>query len=589
MNVSSFSNLIRIVVAAAVVLSVTVLSALSQDRDQELERSPASDIPVAGIERAPTSTALSSGLTIALVFYDLRGRSGASDGDAELRRKMEKALGFSAGDSFDEVLAEAAIERIRLLAGVRSADLTLYPASNDRQVVVVISATLGEKRAAPRKGLFAGNTKDFPVIWKSERGYLKFQLNGGLGLYTDIDPWFGNANAFVGNSPIADDPPGTGATVWGEASFETGIHGVAQLGRAPLYAYGAFSWFTTMTAGNDLFRSDPRAVGRIEKAYVGLLYKPAKGPVSAQFSLGRQNFQLNDGFLISQFSGAANAGPLPGLYLNPRTAFEETYLAKARIGRFSAEWFFIDPEELDFVESRTAYRGINLQYTTKANYFAGFAFLDVPRSRTSFPNPAGGVVPREGQRTADFRLGSRRFLNVQGLEVIGEYARQWNPGDNAGANAGFISGGYTFLKKAWRPSLTYRFAHFGGDDPATAKYERFDAPLSSGLDNWVQGVNFKKVVTNSNLNSHRVRFNIAPTETATFTFDYFYLFAPERSPGGNSVYGQEVNGAVRWMINRRLFFLGVAGVGVPGSIIKERGQNNTSNWVTIQASLFWNL
>jgi hypothetical protein len=589
MRLLSRLSIKTLILAAILVAGGAALPSFAQDRDEALQRSPASDIPIAGIERAPAIPELSSGLSVALVFYDLRGTSGSSSKDSDIRRKMERALGISPGDTFDAVLAEAAIVRVRRVDGVRSSDLTIYPASNDRQIVIVISATLGERSAAQSKGVFAGNSNDFPVLWKGERGFLRLQVNGGLGAFIDNGPWFGNAQAFTGNSPIADDPPGPGTTGWFEANIETGIHGSAQLGNAPVYAYGALTWMTSMTAGNDLFRSDFRAVTRIEKAYAGVLYKPEKGPVSAQFSAGRQNWQLNEGFLFSQFSGAANAGPLPGLYLNPRTAFEETYIGKVKAGRFSGEWFYVDPEELDFVESRTAFRGVNLQYTTKKNYFGAFAYYDVPRSRTSFPNPTGDRIPRKGQRTANIRLGSRSFLKTPGLEVIGEYARQWNPGNNVGANAGYVSTGYTFLKRQWQPSLSYRFAHFGGDDPQTAKYERFDAPLSSGLDNWVQGVNFKKVVTNSNLNSHRIRFNVSPQKTLSFTFDYFYLFAPVKSASGRSFYGQEVNGAVRWLINKRLFLLGVTGVGVPGSITKERANNNTKNWFTFQTSLFWNL
>lgn len=428
------------------------------------------------------------------------------------------------------------------------------------------------------------------MLWQNERSFLGFQVNGGLGVFSETNPWFGNSQVFTAGSPIADNPPGRGNTTWGEASIETGISGATQLGNSPLYAYGAISWVTSFAAGNDLFRSDTRAVTRIEKAYVGVLFKPKKGNVSANFSLGRQNWQLGEGFLISQLSGAANAGPLPGLYLNPRTAFEKTFLGKVKIGKFSAEAFFLDPEELDFLESRTAYRGVNLQYNTDKRWFAGFTYYDVPRSKTLFTNlQSGERMPRKGLRTINGRLGDRTFLGVRGLEAMSEFAHQWNPGSNVSANAGYGSLGYTFYQKKWRPSLTYRFAHYGGDDPKTEKFERFDAPLSSGLDNWVQGIIFKKVVINSNLDSHRVRFNIAPQERVSYTFDYFYLFAPVKSAGGKTLYGQEVNGAVRWSINKKLFFLGVAGVAVPGAVIKERADGNTRNWYTLQASLFWNL
>ena len=73
------------------------------------------------------------------------------------------------------------------------------------------------------------------------------------------------------------------------------------------------------------------------------------------------------------------------------------------------------------------------------------------------------------------------------------------------ADAWYVSLGYELADRPWRPSLTYRYAVFEGDDPTHADYERFDAPQSSGSDNWLQGNIFKKTVVNSNLKSHRVR------------------------------------------------------------------------------------
>ena len=572
-------------------LTIVAAAVFPQETNpKELPRSAASDVPEPGIKRVPLKPELSNGLAITRIFYDLTGSTGDAARDREIRREIENAVGIRAGDSFDQVAVELALSRVRRIASVASADYALYPSASDQQLILVVSASLGTAGQVENKGVFARKTSDFPVLWQDERSLIRLQVNGGLGVFSDYNPWFANSEVFTAGSPVAVDPPGRGGTTWGEGSIEIGIAGATQMGNAPLYAYGALTWVTSFAVGNDLFRSDARAVTQIEKAYVGVLYKPRKRDVSANFSIGRQNWQLNEGFLISQIPGAVNAGPLPGLYLSPRTAFERTYLGKVKVGKFSAEAFFLDPEELDFVESRTAYRGVNLQYNTNNRRFASLTYFDVPRSKTSFPNPQTGVrVPREGLRTINPRIGDRTLFGIRGLEAITEFAHQWNPGDNVSANAGYGSLGYTYYQRKWRPSLTYRFAHFGGDDPNTAKFERFDAPLSSGLDNWVQGISFKKVVINSNLDSHRVRFNIAPQEQVSYTFDYFYLFAPIKSAGGKTFYGQEVNGAVRWSINKRLFFLGVGGVAVPGAVIRERADGNTKNWYTLQASLFWNL
>ena len=95
-------------------------------------------------------------------------------------------------------------------------------------------------------------------------------------------------------------------------------------------------------------------------------------------------------------------------------------------------------------------------------------------------------------------------------------------------------------------------ASFSGDDPNTPTREAFDAPMSSGLDKWVQGVNFKKVVTNSNLNTHRVRLYLSPSETVNYTFDYFRLWADVPNAAGQRQYGDEINLALRWAISKPL-------------------------------------
>ena len=74
-------------------------------------------------------------------------------------------------------------------------------------------------------------------------------------------------------------------------------------------------------------------------------------------------------------------------------------------------------------------------------------------------------------------------------------------GTEFNGDIGYKSGGL-YIGVAY--GVLFPFAamsHPDDDDPNTPAREAFDAPLSSGLDEWVQGVNFKKVVTNSNLNS----------------------------------------------------------------------------------------
>jgi hypothetical protein len=148
----------------------------------------------------------------------------------------------------------------------------------------------------------------------------------------------------------------------------------------------------------------------------------------------------------------------------------------------------------------------------------------------------------------------------------------------------------------WTPSLSYRYAHFTGDDPDTQTYERFDSPLSTGLGIWLQGISFGKLFSNTNLATHRIQFNVAPVETLNVTFDYHKLIAPEfNNLGANPVLrqltshdiGDEFTLSARWAINRNLYLQGVASYAIPGEALRDIGANE--DWSTLQLSLYWSL
>ncbi len=91
--------------------------------------------------------------------------------------------------------------------------------------------------------------------------------------------------------------------------------------------------------------------------------------------------------------------------------------------------------------------------------------------------------------------------------------------------------------------------------------------LSTGLGNWLQGINFGKVTSNSNLAVHRIQLDVVPRPELNLTFDWHGLTAPElNNLGGNpalsqltsSDIGNEVTLTARWAISRNWYFQGVA-------------------------------
>ncbi len=584
------AGIVCCLVLLGILAAVPSVSLAEQGPDEAVPRSSVSDQPVPGVVRAPVQPELYEGYRISLVFYDLLGGTDSTANDRALRRQIENKAEPLATGTFTKLFADRAISEIHSLEGIQSASYTLYESEQPGAVVLVVSATLGpEKEPLPRGLISTGRVSELPVLIEDERKLLQLRLNGGLGAYLEHNPWFASPEVYTALSPIALDPPGPGTTTWAEAWVEYGISGAAQLGNTTLYAFGEASLLTSGTIGQDLFRSDARTRTLPEKAYGGFLWAQTDSQSAARLSVGRQDWQLNTGFLFSRFSAGANAGPNASLFLNPRTAYQMAILAKYKRAGFSAEFFDVDPAELRDFDSQTRFQGLNVAWLDGDAWDLGATAYRVPESQVEFLTPQERVVPRKGQSTLAIRVGHGTVIGINGLAALGEYARQGNEEADVEAHAWYAQLGYTARDLMWSPSLTYRYASFSGDDPYTEAREAFDAPLSGGLDEWVQGIIFRKVVTNTNVNSHRVRLNWVPSERVSYTFDYFRLLTDEPTPVGSGAYGDEIDFAARWSISDHLFFLGVAGLAWPDQVIRAQTEDTARRWATLQASLFWNL
>jgi hypothetical protein len=550
------------------------------------ERAGVSDLPIESGRRVALPPQQFDGFAISRVFYDLRGGTGSAERDRDLRARIEALGAQLASGSFNKPLTERAVAAIRAIEGLSEVSYTLFASERPGAVVLVISATLGDQAQPAVRGAFvSGSATDLPVLYESADALLRLQLNVWAGAYADHNPWFGAAPAFTAQSPIALDPPGPGWTTWAEGMVELGLAGASRVADSDVYVFGELTGMTSGATGQDLFRSDTRTETLWEKVYGGVLWAQAAEQRALRLSVGRQNWQLNNGFLFSRYAAGANAGPNPALYLNPRTTYQMAVLAEARVGPFEAEIFDLDPAELKDFDSDTRFQGVRAAWIEAKGWDLGVAAYRVPESNTVLRSPAGGSVPREGQRTLNLRAGHRDFGG--GFNALAEAAFQDNKDADVSARAWYAQLGYTAAALPWKPSLLYRYASFSGDKPGTAAYEAFDAPLSSGLDEWVQGVNFKKVVTNTNLNSNRVRLNLAPSDRLNLTFDYYHLWADVPLATGQSSYGNEIDLIVRWSISQRLFLLGVVGQAWPGNLIQTRAQGMARPWTTAQVSLFW--
>jgi hypothetical protein len=525
---------------------------------------------------------------IATVVVRVTAPSGDAARDAEALATVEDATAALSGTRFSTIEFAALIRRLEADPAIARVTYRLLPdGANAVRVAFDVAPSTAIAKAPEARPAF-------PVLFKNDRNLVTAIVAGGIGVYSDGNPWFGQPALFIGSSPVAGSLPGARAT-WTEGSLEVGAGFATGLGDGNFYAFGALTGMFTWTLGQDIFRGDSRSYLATEKAYAGLLYADPATHNRAKLSIGRQTYTLNDGFLVNMVKGSANVGPRGASYLGPRLANDFSVLAEATIGRISGSVFYIDPNELESLESDSHYLGGNLAYAPTEALSLDATILTVPASKTTFATPQGRRVPREGEVTVAGHVLARNVI-VDGLFVEGELAHQFHDGEDVSAWAGYGTLGYIAREAGWSPSFSYRYAMFSGDNPDTVTFERFDAPLSTGLGIWLQGISFGKLFSNTNLVTHRVQVNVVPVETLNVTFEWHKLVADQLNNLGatpaiatlqSTDIGNEVTLTGRWAINRKLYLQGVISAAMPGRALTDIGADRT--WSTVQLSLYWSL
>jgi hypothetical protein len=386
----------------------------------------------------------SSTETLLILGLDIRvsGSTGSAARDEAMIDGLRRGLAIRAGDRLTQLALDTIVGQLVAAEGIVAARAFFTTAEEDpSRAQVVVDVTLGpdvERDAGPAGMLAGEGLSGFPVIWRSETAGLRFILNGGLGVFTDGNPWFGNPDAFTIGNPLVQDPAegaDTGGRIaWFEQWIEGGIAGATQLGESNVAVYGALTAIAPFATGQDIFRDDTRSTVDVEKAYAGFVWSEPARELSFNLSLGRQNFTLNDGFLISQFGSQWNAGPRPGVYMAPRTTHDFAGVATLKAGGWTATGFYLDPNEYEPLETDTTVAGASLRYNFTDSFFADASAFTVPESKARYGAPTGPVGTREGLTTyaptsagqtgsARRVSGSRARLRTSAIPIS-----RWTPG-----------------------------------------------------------------------------------------------------------------------------------------------------------------
>lgn len=528
------------------------------------------------------------GRPIARVEVVLAGSSGNASRDEAIVARLQTLLAPMQGHAFSRALVESSLGGARSRIGAGRIGYRVLDAPTVGSVVLRIEVDTSTDSDAEEVDRLA-----FPSLHRDDRSYLTAILGGGFGLYSDGNAWFGRPDLFTQGNPLAASLPGR-RTTWGESYIEAGLGGATQVGESAWYAFSALTGLTSWSLGQDIFRDDTRTFSAVEKAYAGLLYVEPDTGNKFSISAGRQNVTLNNGFLIHYVRGSANIGERGGTYLGPRNANEFSIDADLTLGAWSFQGFYIDPDELPLVDGKSTFAGVNIRYAFSPDLSVDASCITIPESDSFYAIPGDGRLSREGLRTIAGHVNWRRPFGMDGYWLEGEIAQQSHEQFSMTARAGYALAGYRFTEQPWTPSISYRYAYASGDDPNTSRYERYDPMLSTGLGNWLQGISFGKITSNSNLAVHRIQFNVTPQPELNLTLDWHGLRASElNNLGGNpalsqmtsSDIGNETSVTARWAISRTWYFQGVASYAQPGKALRNIGADDA--WTTLQTSLYW--
>jgi len=243
-----------------------------------------------------------------------------------------------------------------------------------------------------------------------------------------------------------------------------------------------------------------------EDAYIG--WKSGTSIGSSEnlidVSVGREQFRLGHGFLL--WDGAAEGGSRGGYWTNARKAFAFATIARVKPGPHTGEFFYLDKDELNESNSDTRLWGVNYEVALGEHSTIGATYMKFFANRL---RPG-----RDGLNVFNLRAYASPVRTLPDLSFEFEYASERNA-SALDSNAWTLQGAYELSSLSWKPKLSYRYAFFQGDNPATPAHEAFDPLLVGFYDwgTWWQGeIAGEYFLSNSNLVSHQIRAHVSPND-----------------------------------------------------------------------------
>ena len=394
------------------------------------------------------------------------------------------------------------------------------------------------------------------------------------GLPAGLD-WTFNFDATAGTFGFADSlytdpkpeqPSGDLGANWSEASIKPALSAEYTTSGSS-QVYGKFSAVGTRTFG-----AAPTLVGDdassfdIEDAYIGWRSGNSLeglGENALDFTVGRTQYQLGHGMVL--YDGSADGGSRGGYWTGARKAFEFAAIGRFKPGNHTIEAFYLDKDDMAEADSDSKLWGANYEYAFGEDTTLGATYMKWSADPDEAPQ-------RDGLDVYNLRAYTAPFPNLKALSFEAEYVKEDND-DALDSTAWNLLAAWQF-DTTWQPKLSYRYAIFEGDDPATAANEAFDGLLTGFYDwgTWWQGeIAGEYFVSNSNLISHQLRLHVTPNEAIStgLIFYDFQLDNVESAGVTSDKVAYELDWYMDWSVNDNIIISFVAAVADPGDAVEQ--------------------
>ena len=394
-----------------------------------------------------------------------------------------------------------------------------------------------------------------------------FNFDGGWGS-------FGFANSYYNNPK--DPVPENLSDQWFEGFIKPALSGNYTF-HSSSQLYGKISAVGERTYGQppEAFGHDVGSFGP-DEAFIG--WRSGKSVGSDEnvisLSVGRQFYKLGHGMLL--WDGASEGGSRGGFWTNARKAFAFAAIARIKTQKHMLDGFYLDKDDLPENQTGTRLSGVNYEFSPSKTTTLGVTYM-------KFASHADVAPKRDGLNVFNVRAYTAPIPHVQDLSFEFEYATERN-GDVLHSDAWTLQGAYQFSGVSAKPKISYRYALFEGDDPATKRNEAFDPLLPGFYDwgTWWQGeIAGEYFLSNSNLGSQELRAHFTPSTKvgAGVIFYKFRIDQPQSYGPGVTDHDAafETDFYTDWKANKNVTISLVGAFADPGPAI-EQATGRTKNF-----------